>query len=640
MTNRPMAAAPVGAFLENSRCQWRVWAPYARTVHLHLDNGQGACRVRKLKRVDEDWFTATEEEISVGQRYAFSLNGGPPRPDPASRWQPDGVHAPSAVWSSADFSWSDQNWAGVGRGQLVIYELHVGTMTAEGTFAAIIPLLDQIRDLGVTAVEIMPVGQFPGRRNWGYDGVYWYAVQQSYGGPTEFQKFVDACHAHGLAVILDVVYNHLGPEGNYLGEFGPYFNDHYRTPWGQAINFDATGSDAVRGCVLNNVRYWLRDFHVDGLRLDAIHHIYDLGPKHILAEIQEAAEEEEDRRGIPVHVIGESDLNDIWLLKPPEQGGCGLTGQWADDFHHSINALLTGERNGYYADFDEPAEQLLTVLRESFAFTGQFSRFRGRPHGAPTEQMRGEPFVVCLQNHDQVGNRARSDRLATIVSPAENRLAAALLLLSPFTPLLFMGEEYGEESPFPFFCEFGDGALAAAVWRGRQAEFAEFAWGCEIPNPQEKQTCRSARLTWSWPDGSWKHGLRTLYRDLLRVRREFSFSRDPALRRAELFTADSASILRLQYFRAERGAGSTPDECPSATPLPEPQPARNLLDIFFNLSGAEREFPKEVRPLGPLLLSSEEPGYGGTRVREAFCFRLLPFECVVFSETGTPVEPG
>ena len=381
--------------------------------------------------------------MDEGLPYAFKLADGREYPDPASRWQPDGVHRPSAVFFPESYRWSDAAWRGVARDDLVIYELHVGTFTPEGTFDAIIPRLPQLRSLGVTAVELMPVAQFAGDRNWGYDAVYPYAVQNSYGGPRALQRLVDAAHQAGLAVILDVVYNHLGPEGNYLGNFGPYFTDRYRTPWGMAINYDGPDSDAVRQFVIDNARMWVRDFHIDGLRLDAVHAIYDLSPRHILAEIQAAVQREAARAGRLVHVIAESNQNDVRLIRPRERGGYGLDGVWSDDFHHSVHALLTGERDGYYLDFGEPAH-LAKALNDVFVYDGCYSPFRRRRHGSRVGAIDRTRFVVCVQNHDQVGNRARGDRLGTLVAPAAQRLACGLLLLSPCVPLLFMGEEYGE----------------------------------------------------------------------------------------------------------------------------------------------------------------------------------------------------
>jgi maltooligosyltrehalose trehalohydrolase len=353
-------------------------------MQLVLVDHAGGRLTHGMSPIDHGHFVYTAAEIKEGQRYCFSLNGSREVPDPASRWQPDGVHEPSAVWAWQGFAWSDAAWKGVAREDLVIYELHVGTFTPEGTFAAIIPRLQSLRELGITAIELMPVGQFPGRRNWGYDGTYWYAAQNSYGGPRELQQLVDACHAAGLAIVLDVIYNHLGPEGNYLQEFGPYFTGHYHTPWGSALNYDDRDSGEVRNFVTNNVRHWIRDFHFDGLRLDAVHAICDASSQHLLADIKIAASDEAARLGWPVHIIAESSLNDVRLLRPLEQGGYRLDAQWNDDFHHCVHALLTGESNGYYSDYSSPATQLAKVFNDTFVYDGCHSPFLGRrPDGGP-----------------------------------------------------------------------------------------------------------------------------------------------------------------------------------------------------------------------------------------------------------------
>ena len=450
----PMAGTKVrscGALSEGEdSIRWRVWAPRAKQVEL-VFLLQDRRRAVPMLREERGFFHHSEAHVHDGQCYAYRLDGGTERPDPCSLWQPDSVHGPSALVCPARFAWTDKNWKGLPRQDLVFYELHVGTFTPQGTFEAVIPRLDELRELGITAVEIMPVAQFPGNRNWGYDGVLPYATQNTYGGPYGLQKLIDACHAAGLAVFLDVVYNHLGPEGNYLAEFGPYFSDRYKTPWGLAINYDGPGSDPVRSFVLDNARMWLEEFHFDGLRLDAVHAIFDFGARHILRDVQEVAEEVAERSGRQIHIIAESDLNDPRLLYPRQRGGHQLAGQWSDDFHHAIHAFFTGERRGYYQDYGRP-RQIADVLEQPFLFAWDYSPFRDRRHGAPPEGLSGDHFVVCLQNHDQVGNRARGDRLSSLLhNPAKQRLASSLLLLSPYLPLIFMGEEYGEENPFPFF---------------------------------------------------------------------------------------------------------------------------------------------------------------------------------------------
>jgi maltooligosyltrehalose trehalohydrolase len=576
----------------------------ARQVELVLQGDRE--RTCPMEPEGRGYFRHAEPGVPEGLRYAYRLDGGPPRPDPCSLWQPEGVHGPSAVFSPWRFDWSDQGWKGIPREELAFYELHVGTFTPEGTFDAVIPRLAALRELGVTALELMPVGQFPGRRNWGYDGACPYAAQDSYGGPRGLLRLVDACHREGLAVFLDVVYNHLGPEGNYLGQFGPYFTDRYKTPWGQALNYDGPGSGPVRDYVLDNARMWLEEFRLDGLRLDAVHAIYDLGARHLLAAVQQVAKEASARLGRQVHVVAESDLNDPRLILPAERGGFGLDGQWADDFHHAVHTYLTGERQGYYQDFGAAA-QLAQVLQEPFLYAGDYSPSRDRDHGAPVPgELVGDRFVVCVQNHDQVGNRATGDRLGALLRcPARQRLAASLMLLSPYLPLLFMGEEYGEENPFPFFCSFSDPSLVRDVREGRRREFAEFAWQGEVPDPHDEATFSSARLSWSWPDGSTRAGLRRLYADLLQARRHWPALRDFTRRPAHLLPDPAAGPL-LELVRGEGGDAAR---------------------VLFNLG--ERPLPLPGGGQG-LLFSSESRRYQGARQGDEAPAELLPFEAVVF----------
>jgi maltooligosyltrehalose trehalohydrolase len=597
--------------LPDGSVRWRVWAPNARRVDLVLVDGKQR-RALPMASAPGHCFSLTRRDVPERQRYAYALDGGPERPDPCSLWQPDGVHGPSALVRTKRFRWTDVDWKGVPREDLAIYELHVGTFTPQGTFDAVIPRLGQLRELGVTAIEVMPVAQFPGTRNWGYDGVALYAAQHSYGGPQGLQRLVDACHAAGLAIFLDVVYNHLGPEGNYLREFGPYFTDRYKTPWGEALNYDGAGCDAVRDFVLDNVRLWLEEFHFDGLRLDAVHAIFDLGARHILQAIEEVADEVSERTGRRRYIIAESDLNDPRLLIAPERGGYGLAAQWADDFHHAVHALLAGERNGYYADFGD-VRQLARALEQPFVYAWDYSPFRRRKHGAPVPaDLAGDRFVVCLQNHDQVGNRAVGDRLNVLLGdPAKQRLAASLLLFAPYVPLLFMGEEYGEEHPFPFFCSFGDTPLIEAVRAGRRREFAGFHFEDEVPDPHAESTFASARLTWSWPEGTRRAGLRRLYADLLAARRTWPALRDFRRRAVRLLPDDAtASVLHLV-----RGG-------------PEPGQA---LHIFFNLTADRQPLPQHSAG-DAQVFSSEAKRYGGAR--DVPTSDLLPYECVAYSTIG------
>jgi maltooligosyltrehalose trehalohydrolase len=599
-----------GALSEDAgSVRWRVWAPRAKQVELVFIDGDRR-RAVPMRREERGFFHHTEANVPDEQRYAYRLDGGPERPDPCSLWQPDGVHEASALVRPARFAWSDRNWQGVPRQDLVFYELHVGTFTPQGTFEAVSSRLGELRELGVTAVEIMPVAQFPGSRNWGYDGVLPYAAQNSYGGPHGLQKLVDACHAAGLAIFLDVVYNHLGPEGNYLAEFGPYFSDRYKTPWGLAINYDGPGSEPVRSFVLDNARMWLEEFHFDGLRLDAVHAIFDFGARHILRDVQEVAEDVAERSGRSIHIIAESDLNDPRLLYPRQRGGHQLAGQWSDDFHHAIHAFMTGERSGYYQDYGRP-RQIADVLQQPFLFAWDYSPFRDRRHGAPPEGLSGDRFVVCLQNHDQVGNRARGDRLPSLLhDPAKQRLASSLLLLSPYLPLLFMGEEYGEENPFPFFCSFGDPQLIEAVRKGRKEEFAELVGQGEVPDPQAEETFASARLSWSWPEGAPRAGLRRLYHDLLAARRQWPALRDFERRNARLLP-DATNGPVLELFRG-------------------PAFSEQKLRIYFNLSDQPQPLPDDDARGQRILFSSEWPHYCGGRKELRSFDPLLPSECVVF----------
>lgn len=611
----PPEPRPVGAMRQaDGSVLWRVWAPASETVAL-VTWSSAEPSERKMRPEGEGYFTHREAEAVEGLRYVFRLSDGGEYPDPASRWQPDGIASPSAVFSPENYRWSDERWPGVAREELVIYELHVGTFTPEGTFEAIIPRLAELAALGVTALEIMPVSQFPGDRDWGYAGVHPFAVQNSYGGPRALQRLVDAAHQHGLAVLLDVVYNHVGPEGNFLGQFGPYFTDRYGTPWGRAINFDGTDSDPVRQFVIDNACYWVREFHIDGLRLDAVHAIYDFSPRHILADLAAAVHAEAVRQRRPVHVIAESNQNDVRIISPPELGGYGLDGVWSDDFHHSVHALLTGERDGYYLDFGQPA-QVAKAFGSMFVYDGCYSPFFRRRQGSRVGDRDRTHFVVCLQNHDQVGNHGRGDRLTTLAPAAATRLAAGLLLLSPGVPLLFMGEEYGEERPFPFFCSFLDPELVEAVRRGRREEMLslKFDAAAASQDPQSPGTFALAKLRWSWPTGSRHAQRRQWYQDLLTARRQW-----PALRDHQ-----HTSTLLLRGKRSGVGA-----EAPPLLFLQRGGDAGLL--ALANLSPERVEFPPVELARRSLLLDSEDARYGGGR-NEPFATttELLPFELLVF----------
>lgn len=562
--------------LSDTRCRFVAWAPALPRMSLILD---GKKRETVSMTRSHCGFYVAEAEASAGARYLFGLPDGRELPDPASRFQPDGVHGASAVINTGEFRWSDAGFEGHSLEDMVIYELHVGTFTEEGTFAAAISRLNALSELGITAVEIMPVAQFPGARNWGYDGVYPFAVQNSYGGPEGLQEFVDAAHALGMSVILDVVYNHLGPEGNYLGAFGPFFTERYRTPWGQAINYDDAQSGPVRAFFIQNASYWLEEFHVDALRLDAVHGIFDFGARHVLAELAERVRALGERTGRKLHVIAESDLNDARLLHCPERGGYGLDAQWSDDFHHSVHTLLTGETSGYYKDFGS-LEDLHVVLRDGWLYSGQFSPFRRRFHGNSAAGIGPHRFVVCSQNHDQVGNRAGGERLAQLVDLEGLKLAAGLTLLSPFVPLLFMGEEYGETHPFQYFTSHSDTALIEAVRKGRREEFAAFGWQGEVPDPQDEATFRRSILDPAVRDTEPHRTLWMLYKSLIAMRKRFALgSRKPEVRCDE-----KRKTVMLEYADARASVG---------------------IIFYFGKEPARIPLPPEFDTFGPTLNSSE-----------------------------------
>ena len=510
----------VGAHrLPDGSWEFRVWAPHARTVSVHFVSG---CReIIPTDPLADGYHRATIKTLTPGSEYFYKLDGVRDLPDPASRFQPQGVHGPSRIVDPEAFRWTDGKWNGIPLGRSIFYELHVGTYTSEGSFDAVIPHLQELAALGVTTIELMPIAQFPGSRNWGYDGVYMFAPQNSYGGPESLQRLVNAAHQQGLAVALDVVYNHLGPEGNYLSAYGPYFTDRYRTPWGQAINFDGEGSDEVRRFFIQNALYWLEDYHFDALRLDAVHGIFDFGACHFLAELKSSVADLSQRLGRPLHLIAESDLNDSRLLADPERGGYGLDAQWSDDFHHSVHALLTRENLGYYSDFGG-IPPLATTLRDGWYYSGQHSNYRKRGHGNSAHGIPPAKFVVCNQNHDQIGNRAAGERLSSLVNFEALKLAAGINLLSPFVPMLFMGEEYGENAPFQYFTSHGDPDLVEAVRRGRREEFAAFGWEGNVPDPQDEQTFARSALNHSLKQEEPHQTLWRFYQRLIQIRDEQS----------------------------------------------------------------------------------------------------------------------
>jgi maltooligosyltrehalose trehalohydrolase len=481
-----------GASIHDDAVVFRVWAPRRRRVGVQLEGR----RALSLTAGKDGLFEGVTNRLPSGTRYRYLLDDDLARPDPASRHQPEGVHGASAIDDPGSFPWSDAGFRGHALGDLVIYELHVGTFSTAGTFEGVISHLPYLVDLGVTAIELMPIAEFPGSRNWGYDGVYLYAPQSTYGGPLGLRRLIDACHRHGLSVLLDVVYNHFGPEGNYVGDYGPYSTTRHRTLWGEALNFDGEDSAGVRRHVAANAAYWVRDYHIDGLRLDSIHDIHDDSPVHILKEVIMAAEMEAAQLGRPVHVMAESHDNDVRYVLPRDRGGFGFSAIWADDFHHALHTVVTGERGGYYLDFGR-TDQLARAVSDGFVYQGEMAEYWGRKRGTASRDVPGEHFVFFTQNHDQIGNRARGDRLNALVPFEAVKLSAALLFVSPTVPLVFMGEEYGETAPFQFFTSFLDPILADAVRRGRTQEFARFAWQGTVPDPGDPGTFVRSRLSHS-----------------------------------------------------------------------------------------------------------------------------------------------
>lgn len=484
----------IGAnYLGNGCCKFRVWAPEKKKMTLHLIAPEN--KKLAMNPAPAGYFTLQVPEVFPGSRYFFRPDGRKDFPDPASHYQPDGVHGPSEVVDHTTFTWQDQNWKAPPLKELILYELHVGTFTAEGTFEAIIPRLHDLAAMGINALELMPVSQFPGSRNWGYDGVYPYAVQNSYGGPESLKKLVNACHIHGIAVLLDVVYNHLGPEGNYFENYGPYFTDKYSTPWGKALNFDGEWSDEVREYFVNNALFWLENYHFDGLRVDAIHMVYDMGAVPFWELLHGQVKALAEKLGRTFHLIAECDCNSPRVTSLPELGGFGFDAQWLDDFHHALYVLLDSNGRERYYDFGKTA-QLAKAYTDGFVHSGEYVAFRKKKHGASSAGVPGNKFIVFNQNHDQVGNRVKGERLSLLVNFERLKLAAAAIMLSPYIPLLFMGEEYAEEASFYYFVSHNDKELIKAVRKGRKKEFAAFGFKNGPPDPQAENTFNACRLQW------------------------------------------------------------------------------------------------------------------------------------------------
>jgi len=571
---------PMGANVAPDGVTFRVWAPAARSVELDLRS-----EVRWMERSEEGSWSLKVEGAKAGVHYAFSVDGRGPFPDPYSRFQPDGVHGASQVVDPWAFDWHDDGWPGLDARELVIYECHIGCFTPAGTFDAAIERLGYLKELGVTALEIMPVGEFSGSRNWGYDGVDWFAPSHSYGGPEGLRRLVDAAHRQGLGVLLDVVYNHFGPEGNYLREFSPdYFTSRYQTPWGDALNYDGPNSQWMRQMVLDNAVRWLREYHVDGFRCDATFAIMDASPKHMLRDLAETVRAEKPNAVL----IAETHENDARYLRGFDEDGFGFDAVWADDFHHVIRRRIAGDSEGYYRDYTGTVEELARTANQGFLYEGQVSPAMGHPRGKPARDRPAYQFVYCIQNHDQVGNRPFGDRLNHGVEPDLYRLASAVLLLLPYTPMLFMGQEFAASTPFQYFTDHSPD-LGKLVTEGRREEFKAFSSFSDpsvrqtIPDPQAEETFARCKLPWPEADGS--PTLR-LYRECLRLRRE-----DPVLRQHDRFAMRAwAPTPNLLAVRFEAGN------------------ERRLLLANF---GPETAFESE-ESWSRLLLSTEAPEYGGS----------------------------
>lgn len=492
---------------------FKVWAPFVERMAIELERNNEADLI-VMQKDNDGYFNVLVNTAQPGDNYLFCFDDKK-IPDPASRYQPQGVFGASQLVDQK-FPWTDQKWHGLAKDEYVIYELHVGTYTHEGTFDAILQHLPTLKEFGISAIELMPVAQFPGERNWGYDGVFPFAVQNSYGGPNGLKRLVNACHKQEIAVILDVVYNHLGPEGNYFKEYGPYFTDFYKSPWGEAINFDGSYSHHVRRYFIENALHWFREYHIDALRLDALHAIFDRSAYPFLRELADHVHDLNSARQ-KFYLIAETDLNDPRLINPPTKGGFGLDAQWNDEFHHALHTLLTNERSGYYQDFGE-LKHFVKAYAEGYVYSGEVSSYRKRPHGTSSKNIPANKFVVFVQNHDQVGNRFKGDRLSSQLNFQQLKLAAGILLLAPNIPLLFMGEEYGETAPFLYFISHHDDELIRLVREGRKKEFASFGW-TKIADPQSQATFAQCKLQHELRQKSHHKNLWEFQRELLRLRK-------------------------------------------------------------------------------------------------------------------------
>ncbi|MDB5112072.1 MAG: malto-oligosyltrehalose trehalohydrolase [Mucilaginibacter sp.] len=520
-----------------------VWAPLADSVFISIRDQA----LLPLAKQELGYWKLDTDRLKPGMTYRFIINNEPV-PDVASLFQPDSVHGPSQAFNVNDFNWTDGSWQNIALQDYLMYELHTGTFTPESTFEGIEQKLDYLIDLGITAIELMPVAQFPGDRNWGYDGVYPFAVQNSYGGPFGLQQLVNACHRKGLAVVLDVVYNHVGPEGNYLNKYGPYFTDKYKTPWGNAVNFDDAGCNQVRRYFIENALMWFRDFHVDALRMDAVHAIKDLSPKHILREIKEHVDELMQQTGKIHYLIVECDLNDTRFINPLDQQGYGMDTQWIDEFHHALRVTAGGKKEGYYSDFN-PVSSLAEAYVNGYVYHGQYSVHREKYFGTTTENNPGRQFVVFSQNHDQVGNRMLGERSSQLFSFEMQKLLAGAVMVSPFLPMLFMGEEYSEPHPFLYFISHTDPELVIAVRKGRKAEFAAFHSEGEAPNPDAMKTFQQSKLQWDILDEEPQKTMLQYYKALIALRKKYPALKIPDRKKLKIAYDESAKTITLHRWQ-------------------------------------------------------------------------------------------
>jgi maltooligosyltrehalose trehalohydrolase len=547
---------------------FRVWAPLAEKVQLLLDGS-----LVPMNPEQNGYWRRDCTDAGHGMDYAFVLDGGDPLPDPRSPWQPCGVHGRSRVLDHSRFHWSDAGWRPPMLSSAIIYELHIGTFTPQGTFGGAVERLEYLQQLGITHVELMPVAEFSGAWGWGYDGADLFAPHHAYGGPEGLKRFVDACHAAGLAVLLDVVYNHLGPSGNYLGRFGPYFTTRYSTPWGSAVNLDGAGSSEVRRFLCDNALMWLRDYHFDGLRIDAIHAFFDRSAVPFLEQLAGEVKRLEAHLGRSLVLIAESDLNDPLVVTPTEAGGCGIDAQWSDDFHHALHSVLTGERAGYYQDFGTLGD-VGRALENAFVFDGRRSLFRGRPHGRKPEGLPGWRFLGYLQTHDQVGNRAQGERSSRLMNLGRLKIGAAMVLCAPFIPMLFQGEEFAADTPFQYFTNHEEPELARAVSEGRRQEFAAFGWkAVDIPDPQDPETFSRSKLTWTELEREPHASLLAWHKQLIALRRNNPAFTDGRLDQVEVRFSEGEQWLAFRrggYIIAlnlSEETRSVPLACPGALAL-------------------------------------------------------------------------